>query len=107
MIFINHSQRLRLKISLGMVVPMAYPRAMSLEEPNDQVSAGRRRPRGPRPRMSQQFLKYDVPGGPVLRSPADDRNAESSKVLRKFNFDRVQKCQKTDKIVKFDRINQV
>ena len=47
------------------------------------------------------------PGGPVLRSPAHDRNAESSKVLRKFNSDRVQKCQKTDKIVKFDRINQV
>ena len=57
--------------------------------------------------MSQQFLKYDVPVGPVPRSPADDRNAESSKVLKKFNSDRVQKCQKTDKIVKFDRINQV
>ena len=48
-------------------------------EPDDQASARRQRPRGPRPRMSEQFLNFEVLGGPVLWGPADDRNAESSK----------------------------
>ena len=35
-----------------------------------------------------------------------ERNTKNG-ILRKFNSDRVQKCQKPDKNVKFDRINQV